>query len=106
VLFLLGWRTYPESWRSGFGQALPDLPAGRQAAGGHPKGLGLEGIHGASYAFDVPAKQKWVRNPSGTRNKLQVKVFPDDSFHGFGNLTVQSSLKPRYCKAVRYEYLC
>jgi hypothetical protein len=57
LLFLLGWRTFPSSWRSGFGQALPDLPAGRQATGGHPKGLGLEGIRGASYAFDVPAKQ-------------------------------------------------
>ncbi len=26
--------------------------------GGHPKGSGLEGIRGASYALDVPAKQK------------------------------------------------
>jgi hypothetical protein len=31
--FLLGWRTFPESWRSGFGQALPD---DRRA----PEGLG------------------------------------------------------------------
>jgi hypothetical protein len=33
LLFLLGWRTYPQSWRSGFGQALPD---DRRA----PEGLG------------------------------------------------------------------
>jgi hypothetical protein len=72
--------------------------------GGHPKGLGLEGIRGASYALTVPAKQKLVLTLSGISDKLQVEVFPDDSFDGFGDLTVQSSLKPRYCKAVRYEY--
>jgi hypothetical protein len=42
--------------------------------GGHPKGLGLEGIRGASYAFTVPAKQKrsLERSVSGSENKLQV----------------------------------
>jgi hypothetical protein len=58
--FLLGWCTFPQSWRSGFGQAYP-------TTGGHPKGLGLEGSRGASYAFDVPANQKRVG--SSLRNK-------------------------------------
>src|SRR5918999_1899182 len=30
--------------------------------GGHPKGLVLEGIRGASYALDVPAKQNRLRS--------------------------------------------
>src|SRR5918999_808018 len=50
-IFLLGWRTFPQSWRSGFCQALPD---DRRA----PEGRGLERIRGASYALNVPAKQK------------------------------------------------
>jgi hypothetical protein len=56
--------------------------------GGHPKGLELEGIRGASYALTVPAKQKRVRTLSRTRNKLQVEIFPDYPFDGFGNLAV------------------
>jgi hypothetical protein len=66
--------------------------------GGHPKGVGLEGIRGASYAFDLPAKQKRVLRLSGTRNKLQVEVFAHYSFDGFGDLAVQSSFKQRYGK--------
>jgi hypothetical protein len=50
--------------------------------------LGLEGIRGASYVLDVPAKQKRVLNLSGIRNKLQVEVFAHYSFNGFGNLSV------------------
>jgi hypothetical protein len=63
LLFLLGWRTFPSSWRSGFGQALPD---NRRT----PEARGLEGIRGVSYALTVPAKQKRVLNLSGTGNKL------------------------------------
>ena len=68
--------------------------------GGHPKGLGLEGIRGASYAFTVPAKQKRVLYLSGTGNKLQVYVLPHYFFHGVGNLAVQPSLKPRNSVAI------
>ena len=96
LLFLLGWRTFPQSWRSGFGQACPTI-------GGHPKGLGLEGIRGASYALTVPAKQKRVLRLSGTGNKLQVEVFAHYSFDSFGDLTVQPSFEPRYGSAVCYE---
>src|SRR5918999_1037464 len=68
--------------------------------GGHPKGVGLEGIRGASYALTVPAKQKRVRNFSRTGNKLQVKVFAQNPFDGFGDLAVEPSLKPRDGKPV------
>jgi hypothetical protein len=87
------------SLRAGGADSVKPCPT----TGGHPKGVGRGGTRGASYALTVPAKQKRVPNLSGTRNKLQVEVFPDDPFDGFGNLTVQSSLKPRYCKTVRYE---
>jgi hypothetical protein len=87
------------SLRAGGANSVKPCPT----IGGHPKGVGLEGIRGASYTLTVPAKQKRVLNLSGTRNKLQVEVFPDYPFDGFGNLTVQSSLKPRDCKTVRYE---
>src|SRR5918992_3548780 len=72
--------------------------------GGHPKGVGLEGIRGASYARTVPAKQKRVLNLSGTGNKLQVKILADYDFHGFSDLAVQPSLKPRDGKPICYEY--
>src|SRR5918999_5550934 len=68
-----------------------------------PEGLGLEGIHGASYAFDVPAKQKRVLWLSGTGNKLQVKIAAHDPFDGVGNLAVDPSLKPRYSIPVGHE---
>src|SRR5687767_14686158 len=41
-----------------------------------PKGLGLEGIRGAGYACNVPAKQKRMRNLSGIRDKLKSRSFP------------------------------
>jgi hypothetical protein len=91
---LLGWRTVPESWWSGFCQALPDerrAPEGR---------VGLERIRGASYAFDVPAKQKRVLSLSRNRNELQVEFFAKYPFHCFGNLAVEPSLKPRDDKGV------
>src|SRR5918999_4348536 len=65
-----------------------------------PEGLGLEGILGASYAFDVPAKQKRVLNLSGTGNKLQVHVSLQNAFHRLLYLAVQPSLKPRQRIAV------
>jgi hypothetical protein len=49
--FLLGWRTFP---RAGGADSVKPCPT----IGGHPKGLGLEGSRGASYALTVPAKQK------------------------------------------------
>ena len=57
-----------------------------------PEGLGLEGIRGASYALDVPAKQKRVLTLSGISDKLQVYILPDYRLHCFDNLPVQPSL--------------
>jgi hypothetical protein len=63
LLFLLGWRTFPEA-----GGADSVKPCA--TTGGHLKGVGLEGIRGDSYALTVPAKQKRVLNLSRTGNKL------------------------------------
>ena len=71
--------------------------------GGHPKGLGLEGIRGASYALAVPAKQKLVRNLSGTGNKLQIYFLPDHSFDRVLNLPVQPSFKPSDSNGIVYS---
>ena len=71
--------------------------------GGHPKGVGLEGIRGASYALTVPAKRNQVLCASDTRDKLQVQVFPHYSFEGFGDLAVQSSLEPSDCEGIWYS---
>jgi hypothetical protein len=54
-------------------------------------------------ARSLPAKQKRVLCLSGTSDKLQVEVFAQNPFHRFSDLSVQSSLKPRYGKAVGYE---
>jgi hypothetical protein len=84
LLFCFAGARSLSSWLHGFRQALT---AGRRS--------GLDGIRGASYALDVPAKQKRVRCLSGIRDKLQVKILAHYPFHGFGDLAVQPSLKPR-----------
>ena len=86
-LIFPGWLPFGGIWQWDFVKPCP-------TTGGHPKGVGLEGIRGASYALTVPAKQNRVLYLSGTGNKLQVEVFPDDSFDGFGDLAVQPSFKP------------
>src|SRR5918999_2565954 len=50
-----------------------------------------------------PAQQSAAPALQRTRHELQVHVAADEPFDGFGNLPVQSSLKPRYGKTVRYE---
>jgi hypothetical protein len=61
LCFLLGWRMFPSSWRSGFGQALPDE---RRA----PEGLG---------AWGNPWSQ--VDCPHASKGKtVSVKRFRED----------------------------
>ncbi len=92
------------SLRAGGADSVKPCPT----TGGHPKGVGLEGIRGVSYALTVPAKQKGVLRLSGTGNKLQIKVFAQYPFHRFGDLAVQPSLKPWQSNRVIYSnsYRC
>ena len=94
--FLLGWSTFG---LAGGADSVKPCPT----TGGHPEGVGLEGIRGASYALDVLAKQKRVRNLSGTGNKLQVYVSTENAFHRFLYLAVEPSFQPRYNKTVGYK---
>jgi hypothetical protein len=77
-------------------------------AGGSPEGLGLDGIRSASSQGTCASqgkKESAERTASGSRNKLQVKVTAYHPFEGFGNLSVQPSLKPSDSKGIVYPYM-
>src|SRR5918992_4194754 len=85
-LIFPGWLPCGEIWQWDF--VKPTVRAWENPAGGLHSELASRG------------KRRFAGN------KLQVDIFPDYSFHGFGDLPVQPSLKPRYGRPIWHTNQC